>query len=331
MAHLLAWQEIALRAAKELAVNDTSDTFARVSADWDARGGEVVNAEIESDWAMVPMTELRDRFATQPGELRGYLTVVPETRWLKHAKNLESFREESIEHYEDHADDLGAILAAAGAGDPPRSPRCGRGAVRPRRSGRAADDGSVTWARGDQVFAAVSADGTTASFLLDPLVAGAAARTPDVRASITRARLGRPEPTGRGRARRRPRWRLVPVQEPAARSGYVAVNRSREPEGSCDEYASRDSPALVVGGLVVVLLDHGFSWGRRPTESRSRSADAVVRLDVDRDFAASPKQLLDELDTVVKWVSCSITCRSNPFLRTDTSRIWRRTSRFKRP
>jgi len=116
MAHMLAWQEVALRAAKELAVNETSDTFSRVSADWDARGGEVVNAEIESIWATVPMTEVRDRFATQPGELRGYLTVVPETRWLKHAKNLESFREETIEHYEDHADDLAAILAAAGVG-----------------------------------------------------------------------------------------------------------------------------------------------------------------------------------------------------------------------
>jgi hypothetical protein len=46
-----------------------------------------------------------------------------------------------------------------------------------------ADDGSVPWSRGDRVFAAVSADGATASFLLDPLIAGAAARTPDVRAS----------------------------------------------------------------------------------------------------------------------------------------------------
>ena len=46
-----------------------------------------------------------------------------------------------------------------------------------------AADGSVTWSRGDQVFATLSADGTTASFQLDPLVAGAAARTPDVRAS----------------------------------------------------------------------------------------------------------------------------------------------------
>jgi hypothetical protein len=46
-----------------------------------------------------------------------------------------------------------------------------------------AENGSVTWSRGDQVFATVSADGATAAFLLDPLVAGAAARTPDVRAS----------------------------------------------------------------------------------------------------------------------------------------------------
>ena len=46
-----------------------------------------------------------------------------------------------------------------------------------------AADGSITWSRGEHVFATLSADATTASFLLDPLVAGAAARTPDVRAS----------------------------------------------------------------------------------------------------------------------------------------------------
>jgi hypothetical protein len=49
------------------------------------------------------------------------------------------------------------------------------------------DDGSVTWSRGERVFAVVSADGASASFLLDPLIAGAAARTPDVRPS-TRGR-----------------------------------------------------------------------------------------------------------------------------------------------
>ncbi len=115
MAHLLAWQEIALRAAKELAVNETSETFARESADRDARGLDVINADIDATWAAVPIAELRDRFATQPGELRGYLTVVPEARWLKHAKHLELFRDETIEHYEEHADDLRAILDAARA------------------------------------------------------------------------------------------------------------------------------------------------------------------------------------------------------------------------
>ncbi|HUP54091.1 MAG TPA: hypothetical protein VM408_01185 [Methylomirabilota bacterium] len=46
-----------------------------------------------------------------------------------------------------------------------------------------AEDGSVAWSRGDSVFAIVSPDGATASFLLDPLIANAAARTTDVRAS----------------------------------------------------------------------------------------------------------------------------------------------------
>jgi hypothetical protein len=112
MAHLLAWQGVTLEAAKELAVNETSPTIARVDADWDARGGDVVNDEITRTWATLPMDELRERFRTQPGELRGYLTVVPETRWLKHPTHLKSFHDETIAHYEDHADDLRAILAA---------------------------------------------------------------------------------------------------------------------------------------------------------------------------------------------------------------------------
>ncbi len=113
MAHLLAWQAVSLDAAKELAVNETSPTIARVDADWDARGGDVVNDEISRMWAAVPMDELRERFRTQPGELRGYLTVVPETRWLKHPTHLKSFHDGTIAHYEEHVDDLRAILAAA--------------------------------------------------------------------------------------------------------------------------------------------------------------------------------------------------------------------------
>jgi len=41
-------------------------------------------------------------------------------------------------------------------------------------------DGATTWSAAGTVFAELTADGTVASFLLDPIVAGAAARTPDV-------------------------------------------------------------------------------------------------------------------------------------------------------
>lgn len=113
MAHMLAWQGIALSIATELAVDETSPTIARVDADWEARGGDIVNEELTRTWAERPMRELRDTFRTQPGELRGYLTVVPETRWLKHAEHLRTLRDETIAHYEEHEGDLRAVLAAA--------------------------------------------------------------------------------------------------------------------------------------------------------------------------------------------------------------------------
>jgi hypothetical protein len=113
MAHVLAWQAVALDAARELAVNETSPTLARVDADWEARGGEVVNDEITRTWNELPLDEVRERFRAQPGELRGYLTVVPETRWLKHATHLKTFHEETIGHYQEHEADLRAIVDAA--------------------------------------------------------------------------------------------------------------------------------------------------------------------------------------------------------------------------
>ena len=115
MAHLLAWQGVALEVARELAVADTSPTIARVDSDWDARGGEAVNAEIQSTWAALPIGELRRRFRDQPGELRGTLTVVPEARWIKRASHMTTFVEETLDHYEGHEPDLDAIVAAATA------------------------------------------------------------------------------------------------------------------------------------------------------------------------------------------------------------------------
>jgi hypothetical protein len=113
MGHLVAWQEVVLATAKELAVREDSGTKARADADWEAEGGDVINERLVREWAAVPMAELRQRFATVPGELRGYLTVVPESRWLKHAANLEFIETETIEHYAEHRADLEAVLEAA--------------------------------------------------------------------------------------------------------------------------------------------------------------------------------------------------------------------------
>jgi len=116
MGHLLTWQLLSLDVAKELALGEQSVSRTQAEADWDERGGDVVNAEAEAAWRDRPIDEVRQEFARVAGELRGYLTVVPETRWLKNADQQRFFYEETIEHYEDHKADLTAILDAAGLG-----------------------------------------------------------------------------------------------------------------------------------------------------------------------------------------------------------------------
>ena len=114
MAHLLNWQTLALDSARELAVGDQSPSHARADAEWESRGGDVVNAEVQAIWAAKPIDEVRQEFARVAGELRGFLTVVPEARWIKNASEQRFFYEETTEHYEDHRDDLKAILEAVG-------------------------------------------------------------------------------------------------------------------------------------------------------------------------------------------------------------------------
>jgi hypothetical protein len=113
MGHLLTYQLLSLDVARELAVGDRSVSRERAEADWATRGGDAVNAEAEADWRARPLDEVRQEFARVAGELRGFLTVVPETRWLKNGDQQRFFYEETTEHYEDHAADLAAILAAA--------------------------------------------------------------------------------------------------------------------------------------------------------------------------------------------------------------------------
>jgi hypothetical protein len=50
----------------------------------------------------------------------------------------------------------------------------------PGSESRVGSDGSTTWSRGGRPFAVAAADGSSAEFALDPAVADAAARTPDV-------------------------------------------------------------------------------------------------------------------------------------------------------
>jgi hypothetical protein len=119
MSHLVFWQEQLLAMAQELAVNDASPTRERVLAAW-AADPEGVNAAALAEWRVLSTADVRSRFAAMPGELRGYLTVVPEVRWLKHPERLATFLGGSTEHYQEHVADLEAFLSAAAA-DPDRT------------------------------------------------------------------------------------------------------------------------------------------------------------------------------------------------------------------
>lgn len=112
IAHLVGGQEVALQAAKELAVNEASPTIARVDAAFDADSA-AFNAAMLEEWAGLSLDEVRSRARTVAGEMRGHLTVVPETRWVKHPDHMRFFAGETLEHYADHEADLAAVLAAA--------------------------------------------------------------------------------------------------------------------------------------------------------------------------------------------------------------------------
>jgi hypothetical protein len=116
MGHLLAWMGTWTGIAAELALGPESPAFEALEAtdgDWETQGPEI-NARLQREWSSLPLAEVRRRFASMPGELRGYLTVIPESRWLKNPARLESLLENTTEHYAEHLPDLQAILAAAG-------------------------------------------------------------------------------------------------------------------------------------------------------------------------------------------------------------------------
>jgi hypothetical protein len=113
LSHLGAYQAHALDVARELAMGERSPSFEAMEAAWDERA-DAVNDELSAAWRRLSDDEVRDRARRVPGELRGYLTVVPETRWVKHPVFGPHFEEELLDHYADHVADLEAILAAVG-------------------------------------------------------------------------------------------------------------------------------------------------------------------------------------------------------------------------
>ena len=115
MGHMVVWQEAALASAKELAMGEQSPSMDRLDAEWKVPGaGDRMNEEAMERFRALPLSEVRERFRTVSGELRGYLTVVPEVRWIKNAQHQEYFFGETTEHYEEHLPQLRAILDAAG-------------------------------------------------------------------------------------------------------------------------------------------------------------------------------------------------------------------------
>ena len=114
MGHIILWQEAALATAKELAVGDVSPTMDRIEAQWASSPevGDAMNQAGLDRFRAMSMDEVRAAFRTVAGELRGYLTVVPEARWIKRSAHQEYFFGETMEHYEEHLPALRAILAA---------------------------------------------------------------------------------------------------------------------------------------------------------------------------------------------------------------------------
>jgi hypothetical protein len=113
VSHLAAYQAHALDVARELAVGERSPAYEAMEAAWDERA-DAVNDELSAAWGALSAADVRRRARELPGELRGYLTVVPESRWVKHAVFGRFFEEELLDHYADHEADLAAVLAAVG-------------------------------------------------------------------------------------------------------------------------------------------------------------------------------------------------------------------------
>ena len=112
IAHLVGWFGDALEVAGELATSSASPALERSRRAFAARGDEI-NAEIQATWRELPMDEVRRRFRETPDALRRAVSAVPGSSWDADPGNLEFLHVYTVEHDEEHAADLAAILHAA--------------------------------------------------------------------------------------------------------------------------------------------------------------------------------------------------------------------------
>jgi hypothetical protein len=112
IAHVVAWFDDAIAVASELQTMASSPAREASRRKFAARGDEI-NAEIQAEWARLPMREVRRRLHDVPEALRRAVRAVPERGWAGDPENLRFIRTYTIGHYEDHVDDLAAILEAA--------------------------------------------------------------------------------------------------------------------------------------------------------------------------------------------------------------------------
>jgi hypothetical protein len=114
IAHVVAWLDDAIAVANELAGGDTTVARDRSRREFAARGDEI-NARIQADWRALPLAEVRRRLREVPDALRRAVAEVPAAHWAGDPENLRFLHIYTVEHYEDHLADLGAILEAAGS------------------------------------------------------------------------------------------------------------------------------------------------------------------------------------------------------------------------
>lgn len=101
IAHLTFWQEMGVRIARDLEPVDVGED------------GDGWNERILAEWQVLPMAELRARFAAAPAALRAALDASPVSGWWGDEAIRLDLIGETADHYADHVADLEAILAAA--------------------------------------------------------------------------------------------------------------------------------------------------------------------------------------------------------------------------